>query len=297
MNARCSCSPTSSDPHLPPMPRPRVRDLLGKRITGYLNWQIRRAPHHLPGTIDAIVNDVVAARPDHVVVTGDLVNLALPDEFAMARKFLSRLGTTGRSASFRATTISMCAAPKPATSTAWRDFLSVDEAGKFAVPLSCAGAVRSRSSARRPRSQRLPFFATGRLRGEQLAAARVHAARSASRKVLPRRADPSSTRRRAPVATPARRRDARSTASSRATAPSSFFPDTTTSPRETRLRGRTAPCPLCRSRPRPLRSAIGTAMPATISTVSTAHPAPGHARWKCAEFRANGSVRSLDKSN
>ena len=31
-----------SDPHLAPLPRPRLSELIGKRITGYLNWQLRR---------------------------------------------------------------------------------------------------------------------------------------------------------------------------------------------------------------------------------------------------------------
>ena len=31
-----------SDPHLPPLPEPRVSELIGKRITGYINWRRKR---------------------------------------------------------------------------------------------------------------------------------------------------------------------------------------------------------------------------------------------------------------
>ena len=31
-----------SDPHLAPLPKPRLSELLNKRITGYINWRRRR---------------------------------------------------------------------------------------------------------------------------------------------------------------------------------------------------------------------------------------------------------------
>jgi 3',5'-cyclic AMP phosphodiesterase CpdA len=157
-----------SDPHLAPMPRPRFADLLGKRITGYLNWQLRRAPHHLPGTIDAIVNDVVAAHPDHVVVTGDLVNLALPDEFVMARKFLARLGPPEKVSVIPGNHDFYVRGAEAGYLDAWRDFLSADEAGKFPFPfLRRRGPVAIIGTSTAVATP--PFFATGRLSGEQLA--------------------------------------------------------------------------------------------------------------------------------
>ena len=41
---------------------------------------------------DALLTDIAAHRPDHVAVTGDLVNLALPAEFPSAARWLPRLG-------------------------------------------------------------------------------------------------------------------------------------------------------------------------------------------------------------
>jgi 3',5'-cyclic AMP phosphodiesterase CpdA len=43
--------------------------------------------------LDALVADIQAQRPDHIAVTGDLVNLALDAEFAPAQAWLESVGT------------------------------------------------------------------------------------------------------------------------------------------------------------------------------------------------------------
>jgi 3',5'-cyclic AMP phosphodiesterase CpdA len=81
-----------SDPHLAPLPSPRWSELIGKRATGYLNWQRKRRLIHRVDVLARIVADLKAQAPDHIAVTGDLVNIALAAEFAPARAFLERLG-------------------------------------------------------------------------------------------------------------------------------------------------------------------------------------------------------------
>ncbi len=81
-----------SDPHLAPLPRPRLAELIGKRATGYINWRRKRAALHRSAVLAAIVADLKAHKPDHIAVTGDLVNIALPAEFPPAREWLARLG-------------------------------------------------------------------------------------------------------------------------------------------------------------------------------------------------------------
>jgi 3',5'-cyclic AMP phosphodiesterase CpdA len=85
-----------SDPHLPPLPVPRLRELAGKRALGYLNWTRNRDKFHRRDVLDALVSDLQAHVPDHIAVTGDLVNLALEAEFAPARAWLERVGTPDR---------------------------------------------------------------------------------------------------------------------------------------------------------------------------------------------------------
>jgi 3',5'-cyclic AMP phosphodiesterase CpdA len=81
-----------SDPHLAPLPRPRIAELASKRLSGYLNWLSKRRAIHRSDVLAAIVCDLAQAGADHIAVTGDLVNIALPTEFEHARRWLGALG-------------------------------------------------------------------------------------------------------------------------------------------------------------------------------------------------------------
>jgi 3',5'-cyclic AMP phosphodiesterase CpdA len=85
-----------SDPHLPPLPVPRLRELAGKRAFGYLNWTRNRHKFHRRNVLDALVADLQAQGPDHIAITGDLVNLALEAEFAPSRAWLESVGAPDR---------------------------------------------------------------------------------------------------------------------------------------------------------------------------------------------------------
>lgn len=85
-----------SDVHLGPLPRPRPAELASKRITGFLSWQLRRRRAHRTAVLEATVAALAATRPDHWVVTGDLVNISLPGEFERARAWLERLAPPER---------------------------------------------------------------------------------------------------------------------------------------------------------------------------------------------------------
>lgn len=82
-----------SDMHLAPPGRPRGRQLMNKRLLGYLNWyRNRRAVHQRP-VLDMLIADILSHGPDHIAVTGDLVNFGLPSEFQQALAWLQTLGT------------------------------------------------------------------------------------------------------------------------------------------------------------------------------------------------------------
>lgn len=80
-----------SDPHLP-MPRAGALDLVGKRATGYFNWWRNRVQLHRPEALAGIVADIKARQPGHIALTGDLVNISLPEEFERAFPWLASLG-------------------------------------------------------------------------------------------------------------------------------------------------------------------------------------------------------------
>lgn len=83
-----------SDPHLAGWSIDGIGGLLNKRLTGWLSWRLNRRRIHLSRVLDLLVADLVLHGPDHVTVTGDLVNISLPQEFARAAEWLGRLGST-----------------------------------------------------------------------------------------------------------------------------------------------------------------------------------------------------------
>ncbi|GJD47901.1 3',5'-cyclic adenosine monophosphate phosphodiesterase CpdA [Methylobacterium crusticola] len=81
-----------TDPHVGPLPRPRLRQLMSKRATGWVNWSRGRRLTHDMEILAALVSDIQAAAPDHIACTGDLCNIGLPSEWETARLFLGGLG-------------------------------------------------------------------------------------------------------------------------------------------------------------------------------------------------------------
>jgi 3',5'-cyclic AMP phosphodiesterase CpdA len=81
-----------SDPHLGPLPKARMKDLASKRVLGYINWRRSRRSVHRLDVLEALTQDVKSQAPDHIAVTGDLVNIALAAEFTQARRWLAGLG-------------------------------------------------------------------------------------------------------------------------------------------------------------------------------------------------------------
>ena len=73
--------------------RPKLIELAGKRGLGFINWQRGRKHFHRLEILEAIVRDLKTITPDHIAVTGDLVNLSLATEYAYARTWLEKLGS------------------------------------------------------------------------------------------------------------------------------------------------------------------------------------------------------------
>ncbi len=85
-----------SDPHVPHRLLTWPTALLNKRIFGFLTWQFRRVRLHRREVLDALSCDLAKVGADHVAVTGDVVNIALPKEFRAAAGWLHTLGSPDR---------------------------------------------------------------------------------------------------------------------------------------------------------------------------------------------------------
>ncbi len=83
-----------TDPHLP-LVAEEMRLFAcrpNKRLSGLLSWRTKRRHIHLPEILAAAVADIHAHTPQHIVLTGDLVNVSLPGEFTRAAVWLETLG-------------------------------------------------------------------------------------------------------------------------------------------------------------------------------------------------------------
>jgi 3',5'-cyclic AMP phosphodiesterase CpdA len=155
-----------SDIHLAPLPPVRAMDLLNKRITGYLNWQLRRQSSLDGMGLAQLVAHLHSQEADFTAVTGDLVNLGLEAEIAIALGWLKGIGPATK----------VCVSPGnhdaylPGTLTQactfWRDYVAgetindhpfpfVRRVGEVAV-ISCSSAIATP-----------PLFAAGRFDAAQ----------------------------------------------------------------------------------------------------------------------------------
>jgi 3',5'-cyclic AMP phosphodiesterase CpdA len=85
-----------SDPHVGPLVQPRFTELMGKRLTGYWNWKRHRHSIHHMGVLAGIIADIAEQGPDHIALTGDLVNLGMEREYLVAYEHLKGLGDHAR---------------------------------------------------------------------------------------------------------------------------------------------------------------------------------------------------------
>jgi 3',5'-cyclic AMP phosphodiesterase CpdA len=159
-----------SDPHLPPLPAPRLTELAGKRAFGYLNWQRNRHKYHRREVLDALVEDLKAQRPDHVAVTVDIVNLALEAEFAPARAWLESVGEPDHLTAIPGNHDAYVHATRHRFAATFADYLAGDGAGPGGVfpflrrrgPLALIGLSTANPTP--------PLMATGTLGNAQLEA-------------------------------------------------------------------------------------------------------------------------------
>ncbi|KFC61743.1 putative phosphohydrolase, Icc family [Devosia sp. LC5] len=155
-----------SDIHLSPMPEVALRDLLGKRLTGFLNWKLKRHGELNSETLGRLVAHMQGQNADFTAVTGDLTNLALDSEVARAGKWLEALGSADRIAVCPGNHDAYVPGALEAAQKDWGGYLKgetldgaafpfVRRMGELAI-ISCSSAVPTR-----------PFLAIGRFDEKQ----------------------------------------------------------------------------------------------------------------------------------
>jgi 3',5'-cyclic AMP phosphodiesterase CpdA len=155
-----------SDIHLSPMPDIGWRDLLGKRITGYLNWKLKRHGELNSETLSSLVAHMQAQNADFTAVTGDLVNLALQPEIDRAGQWLRALGASDKVAACPGNHDAYVSGALESAQEAWGEYMQGETLDDAAFPfvrrvdelaiISCSSAVPTR-----------PFLAIGRFDEKQ----------------------------------------------------------------------------------------------------------------------------------
>ena len=116
-----------SDLQLPPPPLPfRWRDVASKRLLSRFAWR-RKQHRHNQAVLDAIAADIATHAPDHVIITGDVINFATPEEFAAARTWLEGLGDPANVTVSPGNHDALSAAGAPKSFAPWEPWLGDDD--------------------------------------------------------------------------------------------------------------------------------------------------------------------------
>ena len=196
-----------SDPHLGAVAGPRWRELIGKRHHRLSQLAARAAPHPRPRR--AAIRSLRTCKqqqPDHIAVTGDIANIALPEEFTARPRLAGEprarpqdvTSVPGNHDIYVRSSAGACGAGNGARTCA-------ATTATTAFP-SCADAGRCCTNRLEQRRATAPFCATGRL-GTNAACRAARDPRSAEGgRLFPCRADPSSAGERGrPLQAPDRR--------------------------------------------------------------------------------------------
>ncbi|MEM9331163.1 MAG: metallophosphoesterase [Pseudomonadota bacterium] len=158
-----------SDLHLPIMPSPSWSQLANKRILGYLNWKRNRSRSLGGNYLESLLADLPSKAPDHLVVSGDIVNLALPGEIENAAKFLPQLGSSRDVSVICGNHDAYVRGGLEMAIEHWRPFMSGD--GAEALTTKDFPYLRVRSGVAiigcNSAEPTAPFMATGYFRSEQ----------------------------------------------------------------------------------------------------------------------------------
>ncbi|MCR4282548.1 MAG: metallophosphoesterase [Bauldia sp.] len=156
-----------SDIHLGPLPPVRLRELASKRAFGYFNWHRNRSRIYDQRVLSAITADIHANKPDHIAVTGDLVNIGLEAEYHAALDWLKTLGSPQDVTVVPGNHDAYVRRSIASYSAAWRPYLSGDRTDpsrpfpfiRRRGPLALIGVSTAVATA--------PLMATGRIDEDQ----------------------------------------------------------------------------------------------------------------------------------
>ncbi len=157
-----------SDPHLSHLYDVPWRQLLNKRILGYLSWRFSRRHIQCPAILDALIKDLDEAGAHHLAISGDLTHIGTPGEYKQVAAWLGTLGQSTDISVIPGNHDSYVRSDAAQTSDHWSAYMDSDvEASPFPEGTATFPLLRQRGpvaiiglSTAVPTA---PFFASGRL--------------------------------------------------------------------------------------------------------------------------------------
>ncbi len=108
-----------------------MRELASKRITGYVNWRRNRRKALFGDVLESLLDDIFARGPDHLAITGDLVNLATDNEVDVATAWLEAVGDSLSTSVVPGNHDAYVPGAYDKVAVAWRDYMTSDDARRI----------------------------------------------------------------------------------------------------------------------------------------------------------------------
>jgi 3',5'-cyclic AMP phosphodiesterase CpdA len=157
----------ASDLHATPVRLEHVRELMSKRLLGWLSWATKRSRVHRAAVLQAMLEDLEQVDPDHIAVTGDLTNASSEREFAEALHWLEGFGSPQQVSVVPGNHDALVAVPRSRSWDLWASYLGSDSDLQAPFPtlrvrdqVAIVGVCSAVPTA--------PFLASGSVGGEQL---------------------------------------------------------------------------------------------------------------------------------
>jgi len=115
-----------SDLHATPVVPRGLSALASKRLLGWLSWRVRRSGIHRPEVLEALLDDLRQSCPDQIVITGDLTNISLHDEFPLALDWLRRIGPPEQVSAVPGNHDAYVRVPRDISWGLWSEYLASD---------------------------------------------------------------------------------------------------------------------------------------------------------------------------
>lgn len=151
-----------SDLHLPFEPNLSPLQRLSKRQLSSWSWRRRRVLHRTEILL-ALVADLRAQGVDHIVVTGDITNFSLPEEFKRAATWLEALAPHDRISLVPGNHDALVAVALREGLGRWAEWSSADGGWPFVHHRDCLALIGLNSAL-----PTAPLLARGRLGADQL---------------------------------------------------------------------------------------------------------------------------------